>query len=1270
MDLVATLTGYGQATRHIQIDTAMPGAFVVERFHGREGINESFRFEIDVLSSEPFLDLSPLIGSAARLRLATGAGERCWNGYVTHAAYAESDGEFTRYRLTMESWLALLQLRRNCLYFVDLDVEGICERVFGDYPEAHRRYERMEPLRTFRLRGQYRETDLDFVLRQLSEAALSFRIEHAQDAGQAPSGDHTVVVFDRHARLPDGSRIAFNAQDVGDPDGVMTQFTDRRQLVPDRVVATSWKASELHALAGQAQQPADAHAPVLPVREIYDGQRAGRFDTSGDAQRYAEQRLDALQLAKRIHHGAGTSRTLETGKVHTLTDYMGGTVRFVPLSIEHEAVNNLGAQIGELFGRGELESGLYRNRFVAVPEGTPIVPPFRDRPTVHGVQTAIVVGEPGGRVSSTRDHQVRVQFPWMRGTAPLRGGLTDTASRSNPAGHAPGNHRSGILARVAEQAAGPNFGHAFTPRVGTEVVIGFESGNIDSPVVLGQVYGGQVRPPFAAGEGSDANHSGTLTGLQTQTLDGQPGSRWVMDDAAGQLRHELNNSTAGTRLAQGYLIDQQGTMRGAYRGEGFELATQGWGVVRAGAGVLVSSTARALGASTQMDVAERVEQLKDAAKTAQELDKAATGAQAVGLEANAAQSDFLKAIDPAQDGKFTGSVSGQSATKPNGTQRDGGDPVERFAVPAILMESPENIVVTTPDSAVSYAAQHVHVTSQGDAHVGAGATVAAATGDAMSLYSVAGGLKAIAGEGPVSVAAHASTMEILGDQTVRVTSTDERVDVLAQDAIVLQQGPNRITLKGGDIIVETPGQFAVKSGGHPFPGPLAANVKLPALPVLPQGDPCDFLVQALAASPAGRGAVGAGVSAAGAAAAPYVATSVASGAGSSAAGSALDLAGLGSMAANAAALGKAAISGGAQEAGAGVPVVAESFAAKAPVKSQRTSANATSAPAGSATMPDATAANARAGQGGGAASAGSGQPCNLHVPAVKELNYVVDMGCVDYYETDANGNAVIDKETHKPILNPMGDSSAKYDIEYSPATSTLTATVRIKIHLKDQHAVKYGADAIDKKTGKLRSIPYFNGKPAPGVILTVFDRPGEMKDPQGVKKLIEDCLNRNGYTMRPKKCPLGKACTCVVKVRAEVEFVKDERFHEEVNLFPFESRADSGNWGEQSVTWDAEVQDYVPDGTVNVRAHEVGHLFGWPDEYFENSGAVYGKYINSKKLVDVKMKQLVDNWQRTTDTNLMGQGLDNPVSLVPKYYFYGFRDWFNRKTHIDWEVLE
>ncbi|KWI50691.1 type IV secretion protein Rhs [Burkholderia pseudomultivorans] len=832
MNIAAALKGYSQTTRQIQIDTAMPGAFAVERFHGREAMDESFRFEIDVLSSEPFLDLKPLLGTAIRLRLSTGAGERCWNGYVVCAAYSDSDGEITRYRLTMASWLEFLRLRRNCLYFVDLDTEGICERVFGDYPEARWRYETREPLRTFSLRGQYRETDFDFVMRQLSEAGLSFRIEHAQDVGEEPSGNHTVVVFDRRAEQGKGSTVAYNLQDVGDPDGVMTYFTTRHQLVPDCVTAASWKAGNLVALAGRAHGEADRNAPAMPARELFDAQRAGRFDTSEQAQRYASQRLDASRLSKLIHYGSGSSRRLEIGKVHSLAGHPDGAVSFVPLTLEHEAVNNLGADIAQLLSRGELDKGLYRNRFAAVPPGVPIVPPYRDRPIVEGVQTAIVVGEPSNPVSSTRDHQVRVQFPWMRGTAPLPGGLTDTASRSNPQGHAPGDHRSGVLARVAEQSAGPNFGHSFTPRVGAEVVVGFDSGNIDMPVVLGQVYGGRVQPPFAAGDGSGANHAGVLTGMQTRTLDGNAGSRWVMDDASGQLRHELGNSVANSRLAQGYLIDQQGTVRGAYRGEGFELATDGWGVVRAGAGVLVSATARTEASSTQMDLGESVAQLKQAVKTAQGLDESAARATAGRLTANAAQADFLKAIDPAQDGKYTGAASGQSATKPAaGGQGGSGDPVERFSVPAVVLESPENVVMSSGNSAVAYAEQHVHLTAQGDTHLAAGATVAGASGDAASLYTAAGGIKAVAGHGPVSVEAHASSLQILADQSVHIASSDDRIDVLAKEAIVLQQGPSRITLKGADILIETPGSFTVRAGAHPFTGPAAQSPLLPALPV-------------------------------------------------------------------------------------------------------------------------------------------------------------------------------------------------------------------------------------------------------------------------------------------------------------------------------------------------------------------------------------------------------------------------------------------------------
>jgi uncharacterized protein (DUF2345 family) len=414
--------------------------------------------------------------------------------------------------------------------------------------------------------------------------------------------------------------------------------------------------------------------------------------------------------------------------------------------------------------------------------------------------------------------------------APLAGGLVDTASRSNPQGHAPGDDHAGTWVRVAEANAGAHHGHSFVPRLGDEVLVEYAHGDIDQPVVVGTLYNGQAAPPFAAGEGSGANHPGTLSGLQTQTLAGQPGARWVLDDASSQLRHSLAHSVADSQLNLGYLVDQQGNTRGAYRGEGFELMTAGWAVVRAGEGLLVSGTARPQGQSTAMDAAEAVGQLKAAAATAQRLDSAATQATATPLAANPVHADLQQAIDPQQDGHYAGTVNGQAATKPRGSQRSGGDPVERFAQPVALLETPESLALTTPASAALFAGGHQHLTSQRDTHLAAGATLALAAGQNAGLYAADGGMKLVANHGPVSLEAHTDALEILADQSVTATSTTDSINVLAKDTIVLQAGQSTITLDGPNITIACPGNFTVKSGTHDWLGGENQAAQLPKLP--------------------------------------------------------------------------------------------------------------------------------------------------------------------------------------------------------------------------------------------------------------------------------------------------------------------------------------------------------------------------------------------------------------------------------------------------------
>ncbi|NMM26957.1 MAG: DUF2345 domain-containing protein, partial [Glaciimonas sp.] len=158
--------------------------------------------------------------------------------------------------------------------------------------------------------------------------------------------------------------------------------------------------------------------------------------------------------------------------------------------------------------------------------------------------------------------------------------------------------------------------------------------------------------------------------------------------------------SAASQVNLGYLVAQSApsAQRGSYRGAGFELRSDAWGVVRGGDGVLLSSAARLQSgagvASTQMDAAEAVAQLKGAHALSTALTDAATQQKALSsASAHQAQADFIGATDPQDKGMHPASVNGQTAQKAAKGNRtlDADQPVERFAAPMVLMASAATI---------------------------------------------------------------------------------------------------------------------------------------------------------------------------------------------------------------------------------------------------------------------------------------------------------------------------------------------------------------------------------------------------------------------------------------------------------------------------------------------------------------------------------------------------------------------------------------------------
>ncbi|WP_295003836.1 type VI secretion system Vgr family protein [uncultured Dechloromonas sp.] len=838
-------TLFTQNARLLELKTPLPdAALIVERFSGREAVSEPFRFEIDCVSTQAHVDLKPLLGEELTLRLLQADGsKRSWHGYVTQAMQLGADGGFARYRLVMEPFLAFLAQRRDCYLFQDKTVIDIVGQILADYPEADWANQVTQPLRPYSIATQYRETDLDFIRRLLAEEGLSWRFEHDQSAvagDDATHARHRLVFFDREAELPAGAQAIarFHRNDATEATDTVQTWQETRVVAPNAVTLAGWDYKQLIATGAQATTIADNGQ--LPRLEIHDASRPYRFEDSAAARLRTDLALAAFESGYRRCAGESTIRRLAEGTVVTLSQhdaYVGDAARFTVLAVEHRGANNLGAQAAELLGHAEVEAGTYRNVLTAQPAALPVVAslfsPSLTRPLARP-QVAHVVGLPDQVVSTERDHRIKIQFPWQRGEAPVSGGLSETGPAGRAAGktgNAPGNDRSGTWVRVAEWLSGANWGSHFLPRIGTEVVVDFLDGDIDRPIVVGQNYNGADLPPFSAGHEAGANHPGVLSGWMSHNHEAGF-NQWVTDDAPGQLRTRLATSENATQLSLGHLIHQapESATRGAWRGSGFELRTDGWLAVRAGEGILISATARPNGQSTQMDVAETVGQLQAAAETAKALSDAAQGQTALPLKANAAQTDFIRSIDPAQAGKYDGSVGGQEARKAIPGSRDLGEPTERFAHPFIVNEAPSDIGLSSPASTLLFAGGHLHATVQQDLHVASAHTVSAAVGTGASWFSHEGGIRSIAQAGSLTLQAHTDQLDILADQSITVTSSNDEIHLLAKEKIVLQAGQSSVTLEGSNIIFACPGKFSVKGGGIAFLGAGRGAANLATLP--------------------------------------------------------------------------------------------------------------------------------------------------------------------------------------------------------------------------------------------------------------------------------------------------------------------------------------------------------------------------------------------------------------------------------------------------------
>jgi type VI secretion system secreted protein VgrG len=888
-----------QNTRLLRLDTALPtGALILERCTWQEALHAPLPFhaELDCVSTDTRIPLAALMGTPATLHLQlSDGGWRQWHGHVTRAAHLGSDGGLTRYRLHLRDFTHWASLRRDTRIFQDQNTSDIVQTVLMAHPQARMRMDVASPGPLRAITTQYRETDWAFTQRLMASEGWSWRIDHDQISDDAQSASsllaparHTLVIFDAVATRPDLGTLRFSRPDMrgatseGFAQDTLTALASSHHGGTNSVTLGAWDERRLAGVVGTSALP-DAERPAgMPVLECYQGQGERQFADGrvADAQHgsldvantRAQAWLDALLLSQNMAAGEGAVRTMAVGATFKLGDHFSSCAFnpscFNVLAVTHEAANNLSVKAAPLMSVSQVEAGSYRNQFDITPAHLRLVPMPLSKPTSPGLQTAVVMGQAleadvsigAAHMHSDRDGRIRIQFPWQRGDAPLPGGMpAPSTPAGTTTGHAPGDQRSGTWVRVLQSLAGPDWGAVFTPRPGTEVLVDFLDGDIDRPVVVGQLHNGQHGLPWPAGEGSDANHLGTLSGWHHPLLDNHSGTQganqWLIDDSQGQLRMRLLNYSAShghSELSLGHLVQQgaQGgnAQRGQWLGEGFYGHTEGWAVVRAGEGLLMSTALRpAQGssvASTQMDAKEAVEQLRACRQLGNTLSQSARQQGALGLSSHddtQAWAAHTAAMDPATDGKLPATLNGQDARKAQSGSRTLQDPIEAFARPQLHLDTPGSAAFVSVEHLSLFSGMDTSVSTLGDAHLTSAHTLSAVSGQTTSLYTHAGGIQAITAQADLSLRAHTDAMQLWADQDIAIQSTEDEIRVYAKDSIVLTAGQSQIEIKGADITFTCPGSFTVKGAGHEWGGGGSESASMMVLPDARVGEPTNWI---------------------------------------------------------------------------------------------------------------------------------------------------------------------------------------------------------------------------------------------------------------------------------------------------------------------------------------------------------------------------------------------------------------------------------------------
>ena len=522
-----------------------------------EQLGQPFEYRIHAFSTDANLDFNKIIGTPMSVCLDLPEGrKRYFNGWVSEFSQMPSEvHRYAAYQIVLRPWLWFLSHHADCRFFQDKTIPDILEDIFND-----RSYKDYEPSKLKRADypkreycAQYRETDFSFVSRRMEEEGLYYYFEHTED------GKHILILAD-------------DPSDHSAADGYATLpfATSFQNSDPKHDAVVDWAVTHTAKPSGYAlnsfyfEQPSNPLYKLVAPEAKYPKVQAVVYDYNAPdfyrdiniGERYAKIRLQELHAEQELIQVKTNAMGLVVGKTFTLTEHPREdqnreylvTGSHITLNSDHyESISSGGAELSFSCELSLLDAKLpFRP-----PRLTPV-------PVVQGPQTATVVPEEGQEseeISTDQHGRVKVRFHWNRPDQDMDG--KNQQERS-------------CWIRVSHPWAGRGWGALAIPRIGQEVIVDFEEGHTDRPIITGRVYNGEQKPPYDLPGGKNTS------GIKSDSTKGGGGYNEIaMDDTKNKelirihaqhdmsttVRHDqttsvFNNQTVFVKKQQGVTVEE------------------------------------------------------------------------------------------------------------------------------------------------------------------------------------------------------------------------------------------------------------------------------------------------------------------------------------------------------------------------------------------------------------------------------------------------------------------------------------------------------------------------------------------------------------------------------------------------------------------------------------------------------------------------------------------------------------------------------------------